>query len=41
MIDQYREQVPVIEGDRIFHHDLQKSWAFIRETEVDGELLGY
>lgn len=41
LIDQYREQVPVIEGDRIFHHDLQKSWAFIRETEVDGDLLGY
>ena len=41
LIDQYREQVPIIEGDRIFHHDLQKSWEFIRDTEVDGELLGY
>lgn len=32
----YREEVPLIENDRIFHYDIEKSVAFLNSFMIDG-----
>ncbi|MFC6876983.1 histidine ammonia-lyase [Flavobacterium myungsuense] len=32
----YREEVPLIENDRIFHYDIEKSLAFLNSFMIDG-----
>lgn len=39
VLESYREDIPVVNEDRVFHFDLQKSLEFLQGLEVDEELL--
>jgi histidine ammonia-lyase len=39
ILESYRREVPVVDKDRVFHFDMQTSVEFIRQLEVDEELL--
>nr|WP_294936716.1 histidine ammonia-lyase [uncultured Flavobacterium sp.] len=38
-IKSYREEVPLVEEDRILHYDIEKSIAFLNSLQLDDEVL--
>ncbi|MBD3725257.1 MAG: histidine ammonia-lyase, partial [Flavobacteriaceae bacterium] len=35
----YREEVPVVEVDRLLHYDIEKSISYLQTLQVDEEIL--
>jgi histidine ammonia-lyase len=35
----YREEVPYVSEDRIFHYDIQKTIAFLDSFQIEAELF--
>jgi histidine ammonia-lyase len=38
-VKSYREEVPLVEEDRILHYDIEKSIAFLNSLQLDSEVL--